>query len=88
MKKLYIGNLAYEVTEDDIRDLFADFGDVVSVSIITDRYSGKSKGFGFVEFKTAEAAKEAISKMNETEVKGRKIVVDEARPKKSNDRGR
>lgn len=79
--KLYIGNLSYSVTEDQLRDLFSQFGTVVEVSIITDRESGRSKGFAFVTLETAEQAQEAIAKLHETEFEGRKLIVSIARPK-------
>ncbi len=60
-KKLYVGNLSYSTSEDDLRDLFAEFGEVVSATIITDRDTGRSKGFGFVGMDTDEAAQNAIS---------------------------
>ena len=89
-KKLYVGNLSYETTEDELKTLFAEFGEVESVKIITDNYSGRSKGFGFVEMKTNEEAGKAIESLKEREFGGRKIVVNEARPmeKRSGGRGR
>ena len=79
-KKLYVGNLSYQTTEDELQQLFIEFGPVVSVNIITDRYSGRSKGFGFVEMETEEAAQEAIERLNNHEVNQRNITVSEARP--------
>ena len=87
-KKLYIGNISYSSTEEDLRMLFAEYGEVDSVRIITDRDTGRSKGFGFVEMGTDEAAKAAMSALNGSEVDGRQIRVDEAhdRPKRDDSR--
>ena len=79
-KKLYVGNLSYGSTEDDLRKLFTEIGPVSSVAIITDRMTGKSKGFGFVEMETEQAAQEAIERLNNQEFNQRKIMVSEARP--------
>ena len=78
--KLYVGNLDYTVTGDQLSELFAKAGKVVSAVVISDKYSGRSKGFGFVEFETEEAAKAAMAEMNGKEIEGRKITVNEARP--------
>ncbi|HEU5248805.1 MAG TPA: RNA-binding protein [Thermoanaerobaculia bacterium] len=78
--KLYVGNLAYNVSEDQLRDLFARFGTPDSARVITDRDSGQSKGFGFVEFSDDQAAKAAMA-LNGTDFGGRKLTVNEARPK-------
>ena len=88
---IYIGNLSYDVTEDDIRSAFEDFGSVDSVKIIMDRYTGRSKGFGFVEMPDDSEAKAAMSELNEKDFKGRTIKVNEARPRTEGggrDRGR
>lgn len=79
--KLYVGNLSYEVTESELNDLFAPFGVVESVKIITDRYTGNSKGFGFVEMSTREEASKAINELNGKTVRNRAIAVNEARPR-------
>lgn len=79
-KKLYVGNLAYEATEDELRELFGQAGGVVSTAIIRFRDTGRSKGFGFVEMETEEAAQKAIDTLNGQDHKGRKLVVSEARP--------
>ncbi len=80
-KKLYVGNLSYGVTEDQLRDLFADAGEVASVAVITERDTGRSKGFGFVEMATDEGAQEAIRRFNGYNFDNRDIVVNEARPR-------
>ncbi len=80
-KKLYVGNLPWSVTSDTLREMFASFGEVVDAVVISDRMSGRSKGFGFVTFATEEAAGAATQQMHEKEVEGRKIVVNVARPK-------
>lgn len=82
MKKLYIGNLDYDVTGDDLRALFAKAGSVTDAVVINDKYSGRSKGFGFVEMSSAEEAKKAIEMFSEKDYKGRKMIVNEARPKR------
>ena len=86
--KLYVGNLSYNTTEEDLEVLCKDHGAVSSVRIISDRNTGRSKGFGFVEMGTDEEAQAAISALNGTEVDGRQIKVNEAqeRPKRDNNR--
>jgi len=79
-KKLYVGNLPYSATEASLRELFAPLGEVTSVSIITDRDSGRSKGFGFVEMATEAAAQQAIAQINGKTMDERAITVAEARP--------
>lgn len=81
---IYVGNLDYKVTEDDLENVFSKYGSVSSSSIITDKYSGRSKGFGFVTMDNDEEAKKAISELNETQLESRNIVVNEAKPRKSN----
>jgi len=81
-KKLYVGNLPYSATEATLRELFAACGEVTSVSIITDRDSGRSKGFGFVEMATDAAAQQAIGQINGKNVDDRAITVAEARPQR------
>lgn len=78
--KLYIGGLAYSVTEDELKKLFSEHGTVVSATVIKDRDSGQSKGFGFVEMTTNEEAQSAIKELNGKDVNGRAINVNEARP--------
>jgi RNA recognition motif-containing protein len=82
-KKLYVGNLNYNTTEGKIADLFKEVGEVVSTNLIIDRYSGRSKGFAFVEMAEQSAAQEAINQLNGKEVDGRTIKVAEARPQRS-----
>ncbi len=85
--KLYVGNLAYNISDDQLRDLFAKFGTPDSARVIIDRDSGRSKGFGFVEFSNDEQAKQALS-LNGTEFGGRSLTVNEARPRNENGGGR
>ena len=80
--KLYVGNLSYSLTEEDLKKFFAEAGSVESVAIITDKISGRSKGFGFVEMSSEEEAKKAAESFNGKDLDGRNIVVNEARPKK------
>jgi RNA recognition motif-containing protein len=79
-KKLYVGNLAYSLEENGLRDMFSEFGTVTSVKIIMDRDSGRSKGFGFVEFESSDQAEAAMNALNGREIEGRTIRVTEARP--------
>ena len=87
-KKLYVGNLLYEATDDQLRDHFSAAGTVVSVQIIRFADSGRSKGFGFVEMTTEEEAQKAIEMFHDQDFQGRKIIVNEARPKTEGARGR
>jgi RNA recognition motif-containing protein len=82
--KLYVGNLAYSVSNDDLHQLFSQVGQVQSATVITDKFSGQSKGFGFVEMTTAEEVANAIRQLNDSELKGRNIKVNEAKPRESN----
>lgn len=84
-KKLYVGNLPYEATQDQLRELFSQAGTIVDVVVISDKMSGRSKGFGFVEMATAEESKKAIEMFHGYNLNGRDLVVNEARPKE--DRG-
>jgi cold-inducible RNA-binding protein len=92
-KKLYVGNLDYATTEADLSDLFGEVGEIVSVSLITDRMTGRSRGFAFVEMAQASAAQQAINELNGRTVGERQIKVSEARPQRplggqdSRDRG-
>ena len=78
--KLYVGGLAYAVTEDELKTMFAEHGTVTSAVVIKDRETGQSKGFGFVEMSSEEECTKAISALNGTEVSGRTLTVNEARP--------
>lgn len=79
-KKLYVGNLSYETTESELRDLFAEFGAITSVALIKDRETGTSKGFAFVEMETQEGADKARTTLNNTMMNNRALKIDEARP--------
>ena len=85
---IYAGNLAYSVTEDDLRAAFERYGKVEKVSVISDRLTGRSRGFGFVEMPDDEEGKAAITNLHDVEVKGRKLLVREARPKGEMERPR
>jgi len=78
---IYIGNLAYTTTEDDLRDAFSRFGQVESASIINDKFSGRSKGFGFVDMPVESEAREAIESLNDKDLHGRTVKVNEAKPR-------
>jgi cold-inducible RNA-binding protein len=81
--KLYVGNLAYSVTGEDLQQLFSQAGKVESVAVISDKFSGQSKGFGFVEMASAADASKAIETLNGADLKGRNIKVNEAKPRES-----
>ena len=85
--KLYVGGLPYATTEDELEDLFAEHGTVESVRVITDRMTGRSKGFGFVEMSKPEEAEVAAEKLNNSELEGRTLVVNEARPREKRSGG-
>jgi RNA recognition motif-containing protein len=78
---IYVGNISRDVTETDLKDAFAAFGAVTSASIIKDKYSGESRGFGFVEMPTKDEGDKAIAGLNGTDLKGRRLTVNEARPR-------
>ncbi len=80
-KKLYVGNLPYSVDSDNLQETFQEYGEVTSAQVITDRDTGRSKGFGFVEMADFNQAKAAIEALNGTEVQGRTLTVNEARPR-------
>mgnify|MGYP002836934451 FL=1 len=82
---IYLGNIAWSMTEDAVEALFAEFGTVSSVKIITDKYSGRSKGFGFVEMDDDAAAQAAIDALNDSEQDGRNLRVNQARPRETRD---
>lgn len=85
---IYIGNMSFDTTEDQLRQAFEDFGEVSTVNIITDKYSGKPKGFAFVEMSTKDEAAAAISGLNGQKLNGRTLNVDEAKPRtENNNRG-
>src|SRR6267143_4188982 len=86
-KKIYVGNLSFQTTDADVNDMIREVGQVESVQIITDRDTGRSKGFGFVEMSDDAAAAKAIERFNGKEVNGRALTVNEARPKDSDSRG-
>lgn len=83
---IYVGNLNYQTNEDELGNLFANYGDVNSVKIMTDRDTGRSRGFAFIEMENDDDARNAIEELNQTEFKTRNLVVNEARPR-SNDGG-
>jgi len=84
-KKVYVGNMNYSTAENQLRDLFTQYGNVTSVNIIVDRYTGKAKGFGFVEMETEEEARAAIEALNGFEFMGRQLRVNEAEDKPRRD---
>lgn len=84
--KLYVGGLPYSTTDQELEEVFAAHGKVVSAKVITDRESGRSKGFGFVEFESAEEAQAAIKALDGSDLGGRSIVVNEARPREDKPR--
>ncbi len=79
---IYIGNLNFNLSEDELKQVFEEYGEVNSVKIISDKYSGRSKGFGFIEMPNDENAKKAIDELNGAEVKGRSLKVNQARERK------
>jgi len=85
--KLYVGSLAYSITDDKLKEIFAEVGTVTSAQVILDRDTNQSKGFGFVEMSTEDEAKEAIKTLNGKEVDGRALMVNEARPKEDRSSG-
>lgn len=80
-KKLFVGNISWGMSDEDLKNLFAEYGDVEEAIIIKDKFSGRSKGFGFVTFTDDEAADKATEALHDSEQDGRKIVVNEARPR-------
>jgi len=79
--KLYVGNLSYETTENDLRTAFEGYGQVSSINVITDKYTGKSRGFAFVEMDSKEEATKAMTDLNESELNGRNLNINEAKPR-------
>ncbi|MFC1799663.1 RNA recognition motif domain-containing protein [Candidatus Eisenbacteria bacterium] len=84
---IYVGNLSFDITQDELQQAFAAHGEVASASVIEDKYTGRSRGFGFVEMPKDEEARTAIEQMNETDLKGRKLNVNEAKPRTESPRG-
>jgi RNA recognition motif-containing protein len=87
-KTVYVGNMGHEISDERLRELFAAHGEVVEVRVVTDQYSGRPKGFAFVDMSTEEAAGAAISELNGKTVDGRQLRVDQARPRRRGDTGR
>ena len=84
---IYVGNLSWTMTDEDLSNLFTQYGTVTSAKILKDKMNGRSKGFGFVEMDDAEAAKTAIASLNESEVQGRKLIVNESQPRTEGEGG-
>ena len=85
--KIYVGGLPYSATESQLHDLFSSHGTVESTRVITDKFTGQSRGFGFVEMSTAEEAKDAIAALNATQLDGRTLTVNEAKPQEPRSSG-
>lgn len=83
--KIYVGNLSFSTTEEQLREKFAEYGEVEEVTVVTDRYTGRSRGFGFVTMPNSEEAKAAIEALNSLELDGRPLNVNEARPRRDAD---
>ena len=83
---IYVGNLHYGITEDDLKEVFAEYGEVDSVKIIADKFSGRSKGFGFIEMPNDEDGQKAIEELNDADLKGRNMKVNQAREKSDDNR--
>ena len=79
---LYLGNLSFKLTEEELTDIFADYGPVKSVKIITDRETGRSRGFGFVEVEDRESGEKAIEDLNGKDIQGRELIINESKPKR------
>ena len=84
---IYVGNLSWQMTDDDLSNLFTQYGTVTSAKILKEKNTGRSKGFGFVEMEDEEAAKAAIAALNESEVQGRKLIVNESQPRPEGEGG-
>lgn len=84
---IYVGNLAYKVSDNDLKEIFEEFGEVTSAKVITDRETGRSKGFGFVEMSDDQDAQNAIDDLDGTEMDGRNLKVNKAKPKPAGNRG-
>lgn len=85
--RIYVGNLPYSVNDDELRNIFGQFGEVAAAEVIKDKFSGQSKGFGFVDMPNNSEADAAIKALNDTEMKGRKLTVNEAKPRAERPRG-
>ena len=85
--RIYVGNLPYSMNDDELRNIFGQFGELASAEVIKDKFSGQSKGFGFVDMPNNSEADAAIKALNDTEMKGRKLTVNEARPRAERPRG-
>ena len=85
--KLYVGGLPYSVTEGRLEEIFSEYGSVLSARVISDRFTGQSRGFGFVEMASAEEAKKAMEALNGTELDGRTLIVNEAKPQERREGG-
>ena len=79
---LYVGNLSYDMSEENLRTEFAEYGEVQSAKIITDKFTGRSRGFGFVEMNSDDEGKKAMEELNGKDIDGRELVVNEARPRR------
>ena len=84
---IYVGNLSWSMSDDDLSNLFTQFGSVTSAKILKDKVRGRSKGFGFVEMENDEEANNAIANLNETEIQGRKIIVNQSQPRPAGEGG-
>lgn len=84
---IYVGNLSWSMTDEDLNTLFSEYGTVTSAKILKDKMNGRSKGFGFVEMEDEEASKTAIANLNETEIQGRKLIVNESQPRPEGEGG-
>ena len=78
--KVYVGNLPFDVDDEKLKELFSSYGEIEEATVIMNKFSGRSKGFGFVTFKDEESGKKAVSEMNDKDIEGRKLKVNEARP--------
>ncbi|MDX8413672.1 MAG: RNA-binding protein [Mariprofundales bacterium] len=88
MLNIYVGNLPYSVNEDDLRNLFSEFGEVSNAHVISDRDTGRSKGFGFVEMENSDDGQKAIEALDGSDLQGRNVRVNEAKPREDNPRRR
>jgi cold-inducible RNA-binding protein len=86
--RIYVGNLTYSVTDEDLREIFGEYGDLTTAEVIKDKFSGQSKGFGFVDMPDNSEAEAAIKELNDSMFKGRKLTVNEARPRSEQQRPR